>query len=135
MEVLVHHAEKVQKMYDAFNRGDIGYILSVLHKDCIWEVMGQPEVPFAGIFHGPDDIQKFFENLNNLVEFKEMVAENISEAGNLVVATGHWKAVIRRTNKPIASIFAMFDEFNDEGQLVHFRDCFDTLSVSKAFAK
>jgi uncharacterized protein len=136
MEVLVHHAEKVKQFYDAFNRGDISFIISNLHKDCIWEVMGQPDVPFAGIYHGPADVKGFFEKLNKLVEFKEMVPEHILDAGNnLVVATGHYKGTIRKTKKPFSSIFAMFDEFNDEGKVVHFRDCYDTLSIAKAFGK
>lgn len=136
MEVLVHHAEKVKQLYDAFNRGDISFIISNLHKDCIWEVMGQPDVPFAGIYHGPDDVKGFFEKLNKLVEIKEMVPEHILDAGNnLVVTTGHYKGIIRQTKKPFSSIFAMFDEFNDEGKVVHFRDCYDTLSVAKAFGK
>ncbi len=133
MEVMVHHAEKVQQLYDAFNRGDIPFILSTLHKDCIWEVMGQPDVPFAGIYHGPEDVGEFFKKLNDLVEFKEMVPEHILEAGNLVVTTGHYNAIIRKTNKTVSTTFAMFDEFNDDGEIVHFRDCYDTLSVAKAF--
>ena len=135
MEVLIHHAEKVQQMYDAFNRGDIPSIVSTLHTDCIWEVMGQPDVPFAGIYHGPEDVGTFFKKLNDLVEFKEMVPEHILEAGNLVIATGHYKGIIRKTKKPISSIFAMFNEFNEEGKLVHFRDCYDTLSIARAFGK
>lgn len=135
MEVLVHNAEKVQQMYDAFNRGDIPVILSALHKDCIWEVMGQPDIPFAGIYHGPDDVKNFFEKLDTLVEFKEIVPEHIHETGNLVIATGHEKGVIRKTNKPISTIFTMIGEFNDDGKLVHYRDCYDTLSVARAFRK
>ena len=135
MEVLVRHAEKVQQMYDAFNRGDIPFILSTIHKDCIWEVMGQPDVPFAGIYHGPEDVGAFFKKLNDLVDFKEMVPEHILETGNLVITTGHYKGIIRKNKKPVSSIFAMFNEFNDEGQVVHFRDCYDTLSVGRAFAK
>lgn len=133
MEVLVRNAEKSQQMYDAFKRGDIPFILSNCHKDCIWEVMGQPDIPYAGIYHGPDDIGKFFQKLNEHVEVTEMVPEHHLEVGNLVVTTGHWTATVRKTNKPVTSIFAMFDEFNEEGKLVHFRDCYDTLAAAKAF--
>ena len=136
MEVQVHHAEEVKQMYNAFNRGDIPFIISTLHKDCIWEVMGQPDVPYAGIYHGPGDVAGFFEQLNKLVEFTEMVPEHILEASNnLVVTTGHYKGKIRKTNKPVSSIFTMFTEFDDAGKVIHFRDCYDTLSVAKAFGK
>ena len=133
MEVLVQLAEKTQQMYDAFNRGDIPFILSNCHKDCIWEVMGEPDIPFAGIYHGPDDIKRFFEKLNEHVEFTEMLPEHHFEAGNLVVTTGRWSANVRKNGKHITTLFTMYDEFNDEGKLIHFRDCYDTLAASRAF--
>lgn len=133
MEVLIHHAEKVQQMYEAFNRGDIPFIMSVIHDDCIWEVMGQPEIPFAGIYHGPRDIQSFFEKLNDQVEITEMIPEHHFESGNLVVTTGRWSAIVRKTKKIVSTPFVMLHDFNDDGKLTHFRDVYDTLAAAKAF--
>lgn len=132
MEVLVHHAEKVRKMYESFNRGDIPAIISNLHHDCIWEAMGLPDISYAGIYHGPDDCRNFFQKLNQAIEFKEMVPEQIFEDGNLVITTGHFKGLSRVTGKLFSSIFLMLYEFNEDGQVVHFRDCVDTLTVSRA---
>ncbi|MCW3117073.1 MAG: hypothetical protein JWM28_1155 [Chitinophagaceae bacterium] len=134
MEVLVHHIEEVQNMYKAFNKGDIPFILKTLDKDCIWESMGGNEIPYSGIYHGPDDVKMFFEKLGSSVDSQEMLAEHFFEAENLVVATGSWKAVVRQNKKPFSTIWSMQFEFNDNGKIVHFRDCFDTLNVSKAFA-
>jgi|GEM_PF-2062764 hypothetical protein len=53
METLVHYGMQVQKMYEAFKMGDIPTVLSGLSRDVIWEVMGQPDVPFAGIITAP----------------------------------------------------------------------------------
>lgn len=135
MEVLVHHAEKVKQMYDAFNQGNIPFLLSALHKDCIWEIMGAPEVPFGGIYHGPDDVKNFFNKVNELTEIREMIPEHILETGQQVITTGYFKGIVRKTQRPFASLFAMMHEFNEEGLIVHFRDCYDTLSVVKAFGK
>lgn len=132
MEVLVHHAEKVHRMYEAFSRGDIPFILSNLHHDVIWEVMGQPEIPFAGIYHGPDDSSNFFKKLNDTVEFSEMVPEHILETGNTVIATGHMKGSVRKNGKLFSSIFCMIFDVNDDGQVLHFRDCADTLTLARA---
>jgi uncharacterized protein len=132
MEVLLHHAEKVRKMYEAFNRGDIPFILSHLHHDCIWEVMGLPDISYAGIYHGPGDCRNFFQKLNQAVEFKEMVPEQIFENGHQVIVTGHMTGVSRVTGKLFSSIFLMLYEFNEEGQMLHFRDCVDTLAISRA---
>ncbi len=119
-------------MFDAFNRGDIPFMLSNCHKDCIWEAMGQPDIPYSGIYHGPEDIGNFFEKLNETVETTELATEHYFEAGNLVVTTGRWSGITRQAKKPVSSIITFFNEFNEEGKLVHFRDCYDTLTVAKA---
>ena len=54
------------------------------------------------------------------------------ENGNLVIATGHFNAMARKTNKRFSTIWAMTYEFNEQEQVVHFRDCFDTLTCARA---
>jgi uncharacterized protein len=135
METLVRYGQTVNKMYEAFSKGDIPFILSTLHRDVIWESMGQPDIPYAGIYHGPDDVKLFFKKLAESTDFKEMVPEHILENGNLVIATGYAKGVALKTKKLLASIWAMIYEFDKDGKIVHFRDCVDTLSLSKAYAK
>ena len=135
METLVRYGQTVNKIYEAFSRGDIPFIISTLHHDVIWEVMGQPEIPYAGIYHGPDDVKSFFKKLAESTDFKEMVPEHILENGNLVIATGYAKGVALKTKKLLASIWAMIYEFDKDGKIVHFRDCNDTLSLSKGYTK
>ncbi|WP_207515212.1 nuclear transport factor 2 family protein [Longitalea luteola] len=134
METLVHHGQKVSQLYDAFNRGDIETILNNLSNDCIWEVMGQPDIPFSGIYHGREDIKEFFGKLANTLQITEMTPEHILENGNLVIATGHYTAMALNTNKRFSSSWAMMYEFNEEGQCTHFRDCFDTLACMRAMS-
>ena len=135
METLVRYGQTVNKIYEAFSRGDIAFIISTLHRDVIWEVMGEPDIPYAGIYHGPDDVKSFFKKLTESTDFKEMVPEHILENGNLVIATGYAKGVALRTKKLLSSIWSMIYEFDKDGMIVHFRDCFDTLAFSKAYAK
>ncbi len=135
METLVRYGKTVNKMYDAFSRGDIPYIISCLHKDVIWEVMGEPDIPHAGIYHGPNDVKTFFNKMNEDVEYTEFVAEHILENEHMVVSTGYCKGKVKATGKLFSSIWAMTSEFNDEGKITHFRDCYDTLSMARAFKK
>ena len=135
METLARLGMQVQKVYDAYRKGDIPAILSTLNKDVIWEVMGQPDVPFAGIYHGPKDVKEFFEKLNDHVEAKEFMVEHILENDHIVIATGYMNARGRKTGTSFSSIWSMIYEFNDDGQIVHFRDCFDTLAFSRGLTK
>jgi ketosteroid isomerase-like protein len=132
METLVRYGQKVNQLYEAYNRRDLDAILNTLSQDCIWEVMGQPEIPFAGIYHGKDDIKEFFGKLEDTLDMSEFTVEHILENGNLVVATGHFNASARQTNKRFSTTWAMLFEFNEEEQIVHFRDCFDTLTCARA---
>jgi len=135
METLVRYGQTVNKIYEAFSRRDIQFILSTLHRDVIWEVMGQTDIPFAGIYHGPDDVKLFFKKLADSTDFKEMVPEHILENSQMVIATGYAKGVALKTKKLLSSIWSMIYEFDNDGMIVHFRDCFDTLSFSRAFTK
>lgn len=135
METLVRYGKTVNKMYDAFSRGDIPYIISCLHKDVIWEVMGEPDIPHAGIYHGPNDVKAFFKQMDDDVEYTEFVPEHILENEHFVVSTGYMKGKVKATGKLFSSIWAMTSEFNEDGQVIHFRDCYDTLAMARAFRK
>jgi len=132
METLVHYGQKVNDLYDCYKRGDINAILNSLSRDCIWEVMGQPDVPFSGIYHGKDDIKEFFGKLDDCLDMSEFSVEHILENGNLVIASGHFNATAKQTGKRFGTIFAMTFEFDDNEMIVHFRDCFDTLACARA---
>ena len=135
METLVRYGQTVNKMFEAFNKADIPFIIAQLHSDVIWESMGEPDIPYAGIYHGKNDVKQFFQKLNDQVDWKEFVAEHILENGQLVIATGYCKGTARKTKKLLSSIWSMIIEFNEEGKVVHFRDCFDTNALAKAFTK
>jgi ketosteroid isomerase-like protein len=132
METLVHYGQKVNQLYDAFKQRDLDTILNSLSRDCIWEVMGQPEISFAGIYHGREDIKDFFGKLEDTLDMSDFSVEHILENGVLVVATGHYNAMARKTNKRFSTIWAMTFEFNDNDEIVHFRDCYDTLTCARA---
>lgn len=132
MEVLVQHTQLVRQMYDAFRKNDISFILKHLDKDAVLEVMGDKPLTYSGIYHGPDDAKRFFEKLNELIEPKEMIVEKVFENGNLVVAIGNQKGVVRKNKKPVSSLWCHIYEFNSNGKVVHYRSCFDTLAVAKA---
>jgi ketosteroid isomerase-like protein len=135
METLVRLGQKVNQLYDAFNRRDINTILESLSPDCIWEIMGQPDIPYAGIFHGRDDVKEFFMKLDESIDMSDFTVEHILENGNYVMATGHLTAMARNTDKRFSSMWCMTFEFNDNEECVHFRDCFDTLATARAMMK
>jgi uncharacterized protein len=132
METLVHYGQKISQLYEAFNRGDINAIINTLSRDCIWEVMGQPDIPFAGIYHGRDDVKEFFGKMNDTMEMSDFVVEHILENGTLVMASGHFNAMTHNTNKRFSTFWCMLFEFNDNEEIMHFRDSWDTIACARA---
>lgn len=132
METLVHYGQKVNQLYEAYQRRDINSIINSLSRDCIWEVMGQPDIPFAGIYHGTDDIRQFFNKLDDCLDMNDFVLEHILENGNLVIATGHFNATSKQTGRRCTTLWAMTYEFDNQEKIAHFRDCYDTLAIAKA---
>jgi len=134
METLVRYGLQVQKLYEAYQQGDIPTILSSLNNDVIWEVMGEPDVPFAGIYHGPKDVGMFFQKLNDHVQPVDFAVEHILENEHIVIATGRMNATGRKTGRHFSTLWSMIWEFNDDDRVVHLRDCFDTLAFSRGLS-
>src|SRR5262245_40948932 len=120
METLVHYGQTINQLYESFKRGDINAILDTLSRDCIWEVMGQPDIPFAGIYHGRQDVQQFFAKLDDCLDFTDMQVEHILENGNQVIATGTFNATAKQTGKRCTSTWSMSYEFDNQEKIVHF---------------
>jgi uncharacterized protein len=132
METLVRYGQKVNQLYEAYNRRDLNFILNCLNNDCIWEVIGQPDIPFAGIYHGREDVREFFGKLEDTLDMSDFTVDHILENGNIVIATGNFNALARQTNKRFSTIWTMIWEFNENEEVVHFRDCWDTLTCARA---
>ena len=128
----VDNATAVAKMYDAFGRGDIPYIIGQVADNCQWIGAGEGSLPEGGTYTGKD-AANFFKKLNESVEFTEfnpVAIHNISE--NEVVAFGNMAGISRTTGKNSSSDWAMHFKFNNDGKVVYFHDFFDTAAAYKA---
>ncbi len=54
------HVARIVKIYEAFGRGDIPYILEQLTEDVRWLTHNGPLVPWSGDFSGKTNVPKFF---------------------------------------------------------------------------
>jgi hypothetical protein len=64
-----------------------------------------------------------------------MQVEHILENEHVVIATGYMNATGRQTKKVFSSPWSMIWEFNDRDQVVHFRDCYDTMAFARGLTK
>lgn len=129
---LTDNAQTVSSIYDAFNRGDIAFILSNIDADCRWEASGEGSLLQGGFYSGKD-VGLFFQRLNEdegFNSFNPVAVYNINE--HEVVGFGDLNVTMRATGKTVSSDWAMHWKFNDEGRITHFKNFFDTAALYRA---
>jgi ketosteroid isomerase-like protein len=128
-KTLTDNAATVAKMYEAFGRGDIPFILRYIADDCQWIGGGGEYLPQGGVYTGKE-VMNFFIRLGGAVEFTSFnPVSNSNFNENEVIAFGNMTGVSKATGKPSSSDWVMHWKFNDEGKAVHFQEFFNTAAA------
>jgi hypothetical protein len=101
--------ERVQQIFDAFERGDIEFILNQLADDIEWTNYGTEELPHAGTFHGKAGVVQYFTTLDNTFVFENFHVNEFLDAGEAIVVLGvetvRSKSTGRATDNQWAMVF------------------------------
>jgi ketosteroid isomerase-like protein len=122
----IDNTEQVKQIFEAFGRGDVGYILDQLANNARFVSHLDPVVPWAGDFKGKEEVLRYFQALGGAVEVTGHPVNALIAQGDTVVAMGEVSFQVRETGKPASSswvyIFKLedghvqsFDQFNDAG--------------------
>ena len=120
------NTERVAKIFEAFVRGDLVYILDQLADDARFVSHLDTRVPWAGEYSGEDEVARYFQALGGSVEVRDHSVNALVSQGDTVVASGDVSFVVRESGKAGTStwvyIFTLangqvqsFDQFNDPG--------------------
>ena len=90
----------VQRMFEAFGKGDLDGLLETVHPDSRWTYVGANPRPTKRVYTGKDGAGRFFETiLRNLdmtaFQPREFVTEN-----DTVVVIGFESGTVKATGKP-----------------------------------
>ena len=120
----------VQKVYDAFAKGDIPTVLCLLSADIDWtEAEG---FPYAGTYHGPKAVlEGVFMRLGSEWNGFAAVPHEFIDGGDAVVALGKYSGTYKRTGKSFQADFAHVWKVSD-GKAIRFVQYVDTLVVHRA---
>ena len=121
--------EVVRKGYDAFGRGDIPGLLSLLDPQVSWLTPGPADLPTAGTRQGHQAVGEFFQTLSSVVDIARFEPREFIAQGEKVVVLGDDTARVKATGKTIefrwAHAFTVrngkvvaFEEFGDVSALV-----------------
>jgi ketosteroid isomerase-like protein len=125
------NAERVTKIFEAFGRGDVEYILDQLADDARFVSHLDPKVPWAGEYSGKHEVARYFEALGGSVEVADHPVDSLVAQGDTVVAAGDVSFLVRESGKAGSSkwvyIFKLangqvqsYDQFNDPGLVEAF---------------
>jgi ketosteroid isomerase-like protein len=102
----------IQRLYEAFDRGDIAEVVSALAPDASWtEAEG---FPYGGTYIGADDIlTSVFMRLATEWDGWTAVANELIAEGDTVIAIGEYSGTYRATGKsfkaPLVHVWKMKD--------------------------
>ena len=126
MSTEIENTERVTRVFEAFGRGDVEYILDQLADDVRFTSHLDSAVPWAGEYSGKDSVARYFAALGGAVEVTDHPVNSLVAQGNTVVATGDVTFRVRETGKAGSSSWVYiwklangeiqsYDQFNDTG--------------------
>jgi hypothetical protein len=127
----IKNTEQVTKIFEAFGRGDVEFILDQLADDGRFVSHLDPVVPWAGNFKGKGEVAQYFQALGGSVDVSDHPVNALVAQGDTVVAMGDVRFQVRETGKTASSswvyIFKLadgqlqsFEQFNDAGLATAF---------------
>ena len=122
----IENTEHITKIFEAFGRGDVTYILDQLADDVRFVSHLDSIVPWAGEYAGKDNVAHFFQALGTAVAVASHPVTALVAQGDTVVATGDVSFNVRETGKAGSSKWVYiwklangrvhsYEQFNDAG--------------------
>lgn len=126
--------EAVQRLYEAYGRGDVDAVLAELADDVDWAAeAASTSVPWYGNYRNKDEVPRFFKEIGSSVDVTEFVPVSFTSNETDVVATIHWTYTVRSTGKTASMYMHHWWRFAG-GKIVFFRGSEDSEQSAAAFS-
>ena len=126
--------EAVQRLYEAYGRGDVDTVLAEVADDVDWAAeASSTSVPWFGSHRGKGEVPRFFKEIGANVEVTEFTPLSFTSNDTDVVAIIHWSYTVHATGKTASMIMQHWWRFAD-GKIVYFRGSEDTEQSANAFS-
>ena len=96
------NVDVIQKIYEAFGRGDVAGVLACVDEKATWvNQYGQGHFPgqWGKPCRGHAEIAQFFRDVNETVEVRGFNPTEFISQGSKVVVPINWSGVVRQTGK------------------------------------
>jgi len=89
----------ITKIYEAFGKGEVPYIIDQLSDDVRWVSHLEPIVPWGGERSGKANVPSFFQAINDSVDVESFVPGEFIAEGDTVVSLGTFGCRVKATGK------------------------------------
>lgn len=126
--------EAVQRIYEAYGRGDVEAVLAEVADDVDWAAeAASASVPWYGSHRGKGEVPRFFQEIGSNVEVTEFTPLSFTSNETDVTVAVWWAFTVRSTGKTAAMQMQHWWRFAD-GKVVYFRGSEDTEQSAAAFS-
>jgi uncharacterized protein len=123
----------VKKAYEAFKRGDIPSVLSIMTDDIEWTTPGEKEqIPLVGQIKGRPAVAKFFEALAANEEVLAFEPHEFIVDRNMVTAGVYYRARVKSTGRTYEGETVHVFRFRN-GKVASFKEYLDTVQMAAAY--
>ncbi|MFN8390257.1 MAG: nuclear transport factor 2 family protein [Bdellovibrionota bacterium] len=121
----------VQKIYEAFGRGDLPGLLSFLSADIDWELIGPREVPYFNRFQGHEEVQRCFALMAENGEYEEFAVDEMISAERSVIVLGRERKKFAASGRSYTARWCHIFDFAD-GKVLKFREFIEPSPIVEA---
>jgi len=117
---------------ELFQKGDIEQMLTRFHNDAEWISPDAEAVPFAGSFHGKQEVARFFSEVGAALQPMRFDVRDIVAENDKVVVIGHAQWLVKSTGRtydnPWVNVFTLRD-----GMVIRTEAYYDPTAAEQAF--
>jgi ketosteroid isomerase-like protein len=107
------NVEVVASVYEAFARRDNAAPFAAYAADIEWDMSRGLAEGLGGVYHGHDGVRQFFGDLLAAFSVIDFTVEDLTEAGDRVIATVHERYVGRMSGVEVDRIHYVVFTFQD----------------------
>lgn len=121
--------ELILKLYGYFDTGEIEKLMSHIHTDACWFIIGDHEdIPISGNANGHQEILGLFQSVFDHLDIQQNGPDQVFGEKSHFAAYGNLKATGKKTGNHFESKFVDLFVFRD-GKIASYERFFDTLRM------
>jgi len=123
--------ELTQDIYALLGKKDITAVFAILADDIEYLIPGSPNIPYAGIFNGKEEVGRFYKALFDTVQLTSNEVESMTPDGQKVIVQGEFAGVAKMTGRPFQSEWVIIWTFMN-GKVKQHQAFVDTNNIANA---